>query len=237
VRVLVTGSRNWLWSAPIFAALDERAKACSPTDTLTVVHGDAAGADRIADIWARTRADIGWPIIAEPHPADWSGLSRRAGIVRNRQMVALGADVCLAFIRADSKGATNCAITAADAGIPTVITPWESQPWTLRDLVDEPYLNRHTVIAEAKLLGVVLERTAPYALPVGDVLDNLPTMVVGAAARWRAHPTRHKAVMTIGANPRPETLDAAYVLAEVAALRRMAAESAHATDPSFPVDL
>jgi hypothetical protein len=227
MRVLITGSRTWLWSKPIFDALDERyALAVARGEPFTVVHGDAAGADRIADIWARTRIDIGWPVIAEPHPADWSGLSRSAGIIRNRQMVAAGADVCLAFIRANSRGSTNCATAAADAGIPIVITPWEAKPWTLRELVDEPYLNRHNVIAEAKALGVVLERAAPYQL-VDELrpITGPVTMAVSAYARWRGASSRHEAVITTGANPAPQTLDAAYVLAEIAALRRLAQDT------------
>jgi hypothetical protein len=227
MRVLVTGSRAWLWSKPIFDALDQQfmsRPARFAASEFVVVHGDAAGADRIADIWARTRADVGWPVVAEPHPADWSGAAgRRAGIVRNEAMVALGADMCLAFIRAGSRGAHHCASVAEGAGIPTTVRHWEAQPWTLRDLVDEPYLNRHNVIAEARHLGVIFERTAPYQLI--DAADPHAAMAISAYARWRGDPKRHEAVMTIGANPAPQTLDAAYVLAEVAALRRMAQDT------------
>jgi YspA, cpYpsA-related SLOG family len=48
----------------------------------------------------------------------------RAGIYRNEEMVALGADLCLAFVGDDdSHGATNCCWLAEQAGIPTTRFP------------------------------------------------------------------------------------------------------------------
>jgi SLOG family YspA-like protein len=107
-RVLITGSRTWTDNTIIRDAL---APYRSPGAVL--VHGDARGADRIAAaIWRR------WGLPVESHPADWS-VGRAAGVIRNRRMVGLGADVCLAFIRDHSRGATHCAEAAENAGIPT----------------------------------------------------------------------------------------------------------------------
>jgi hypothetical protein len=108
-RVLITGSRTWTDNAVIRDAL---APFRSPSAVL--VHGDARGADRIAAaIWRR------WGLATEAHPANWNQ-GRAAGFLRNRRMVALGADTCLAFIRSHSRGATHTAALAEQAGIPTI---------------------------------------------------------------------------------------------------------------------
>lgn len=110
-RVLITGSRDWEDTKMMARVLRELLMEIGP---YTLVHGDARGADTfgsdIADF-------MGLP--SEPHPANWSGLGRRAGFVRNAEMVDLGADVCVAFIKNESKGATMCADLAEKAGILT----------------------------------------------------------------------------------------------------------------------
>lgn len=115
-RILVTGSRDWVdW--PVFhEALASEELIAIPRPVL-VVHGHARkGADAFADAWAyRNR------IAVERHPAIWrpKGIyNPQAGLLRNRQMVALGADVCLAFIRSGSRGASHCARLAEEALIP-----------------------------------------------------------------------------------------------------------------------
>jgi hypothetical protein len=112
-RVLVTGSRDWDDADAIREALEAIEGNVEPGDTLTLIHGTAQGADSLAAAAARR---LGWTI--EPHPADWRRLGRRAGFVRNAEMVASGADVCLAFIKNNSRGATMCAELARQAGIP-----------------------------------------------------------------------------------------------------------------------
>jgi SLOG family YspA-like protein len=121
MRVLVTGSRNWDDARTIRAALDAVAFAAASADyeRLIVVHGACpSGADAIADMWVRSWPVSDLAVTAERHPALWQTEHRGAGLQRNRRMVMAGADVCLAFIRDDSPGATHCAECARDAGIP-----------------------------------------------------------------------------------------------------------------------
>jgi hypothetical protein len=119
-RILVTGSRIWDDECAVWQALAETALAAPDRMPVTVVHGACPhGADAHAARWARAAAATGRrPVTEEPHPADWGSHSSRAGIIRNTLMVDLGADVCLAFIRGNSRGATHTAALAEKAGIP-----------------------------------------------------------------------------------------------------------------------
>ena len=116
-RVLVTGSRTWRDRAAVTDALDG---LLAEHGALTVVHGACpTGADAMAHKWALNgRMILRTAAVSEPHPPDWQRHGKRAGVVRNAEMVALGADVCLAFIRDSSPGASNCALLARRAGIP-----------------------------------------------------------------------------------------------------------------------
>ena len=112
VRILITASRDWTNEHAVFGAIYQAIADFSGTcATTTIVHGACpTGGDAMAD-----RIACG---VVERHPADWRGLGRRAGFVRNAEMVARGATVCLAFIRNASKGATHTAGLAERAGIP-----------------------------------------------------------------------------------------------------------------------
>ncbi len=121
MRVIVTGSRNWNRAVPIWYCLDTILKEAYAAGDfeVVVVHGCAQGADTHADLWARQRGHT-WNVRAERHPADWRQ-GKGAGIARNARMVGLGADICLAFIRDNSRGATHCMEAAERAGIPVML--------------------------------------------------------------------------------------------------------------------
>lgn len=112
MRILITASRDWSDVQFIRDMIDYVREGCN---TIVIVHGDCpTGGDRIADTIA---IQNGWTV--ERHPAKWSKYGKKAGFIRNSDMVKLGVDVCLAFIKDNSKGASMCAKLAEDAGIPT----------------------------------------------------------------------------------------------------------------------
>lgn len=155
-RLLLTGSRNVergaLWLPVIDdvpehlliaadrephtldAILDQAARiaARSGFPSLTLMHGACPkGVDAVGDRWARRRRANRWPVVVEPHPADWAGEGRGAGFVRNTAMVRCGAHVCFALIAPcvkpgcrkpkphGSHGASQCAELADGGGIQT----------------------------------------------------------------------------------------------------------------------
>lgn len=114
MRVLVTGSRDWPDDGSMmeeFAALH----ASFPYHATTIIHGACpTGADAIADRLARY---FGFKV--ETYPAAWETQGTRAGYLRNKAMVESNPDLCLAYIKDDSKGATMTLKMAQDAGILT----------------------------------------------------------------------------------------------------------------------
>lgn len=114
-RLLITGSRNWEDKQAVWDALAPIARALPADQDLVLVHGGCpTGADAMCDEWAR-----GFGAVIEVHPANWAKHGRMAGPIRNAEMVNLGADLVLAFIRDNSRGASHTAALAEAAGIPT----------------------------------------------------------------------------------------------------------------------
>lgn len=142
MRILVTGSRDWTDRVLISRAVLREINSTCPMihdkgrplyrdlSDVVIVHGACPrGADALVELWARNHAS--GPIKTEPHPADWKRLGKVAGYARNADMVELGADVCLGFIKPCTKedcdriephgshGASHCSDLAELAGIRT----------------------------------------------------------------------------------------------------------------------
>jgi hypothetical protein len=126
-RILITGSRHFdnraLLTFELAFAIGESG---AHRDEITVVHGGAQGADTMA-----AQVAEGYHCRTEEHRADWDRFGKSAGPRRNAELVALGADVCLAFLMPCAKpgcrqgldghashGASHCADIAEKAGIP-----------------------------------------------------------------------------------------------------------------------
>lgn len=111
-RILITGSRFWGDVHTIRRAILEHIGDLDPRE-VTIVHGNAAGADSLAAYVAEC-----FVANEEAHPADWRTRDKAAGPIRNQKMVDLGADVCLAFPEEGSRGTWDCVKRAKEAGIP-----------------------------------------------------------------------------------------------------------------------
>lgn len=112
MRILVTISRDWDDYDAIEDALYAACRGIS-FHKITVVHG----ASQMDWFIAGVAHTLGME--HEPHRADWDRYGKPAGFKRNAEMVKTGADLCLAFIKNKSDGATHCATIAEQAGIET----------------------------------------------------------------------------------------------------------------------
>lgn len=129
MRILVFGSRDWPDWKLIYGVLnsvmqefdlncepDEYGNTLPDPNKVTIVHGACkAGADSMADDWCNGHALL----VPERHPAEWEKYGRRkAGAIRNREMVKSGIDLALGFIYDNSQGSSMMLDMVQKAGIP-----------------------------------------------------------------------------------------------------------------------
>lgn len=142
VRIMMTGSRDWTDKRSIAAALKRAIKFIGKDPKiqpfeLTLVHGDASGADRLT---ARIAEEY-FGMFTEAHPADWSvhnkscptkepsngscwkgrASCKRAGFRRNQEMIDSGAQLLLAFVKDNSRGSTGTLNIWLKEGRPAII--------------------------------------------------------------------------------------------------------------------
>lgn len=129
MRVIITGSRNWVG---IHAQTRLTEVLCTIHDLSLVFNEEMVivtgycptGADFLADQWGARREDEG--VTVERHPADWS-VGKAAGPLRNQKMADLGADMCVGFLRDESRGTTDMIVRAKRKGIPTFQVDWDPE--------------------------------------------------------------------------------------------------------------
>lgn len=112
MRILVCGSRDWVNAAAIHRELAARKPSL-------VITGDCRGADLLAANWA-----VAHHVPCSHFPAKWNVYGKRAGPMRNRQMLLTGKpDFVLAFHPdiEHSKGTRDMVNQTKQAGIPFAI--------------------------------------------------------------------------------------------------------------------
>jgi hypothetical protein len=115
LKILVCGDREWKDEDIIYEWLESFNESIDWLE-ITLIHGAARGADSIADKIARSFA---WHV--KPYPADWETLGKKAGPMRNREMLKEKPDIVLAFHTdlKNSKGTKDMVLLSVKEGIET----------------------------------------------------------------------------------------------------------------------
>jgi hypothetical protein len=121
MRVLVCGSRTFEDRVPIETMLHGyHDQALAWDEVPHVIEGGAKGADSIAGAWADSME-----CPHEQYPADWGQHGKRAGFIRNQQMLDEGKpDVVWAFVDKplrNSRGTADMVRRARNAQLPTYV--------------------------------------------------------------------------------------------------------------------
>jgi hypothetical protein len=82
VILLCCGDRHWKDRELIAREIDKVRRSCRDGELITLVEGEADGADKLSRQWA---VKVG--IIVHPYPAKWKIYGFAAGPIRNQQML------------------------------------------------------------------------------------------------------------------------------------------------------
>jgi hypothetical protein len=107
MKILVCGGRSYSDVATIYATLHDLNYQNRITQ---IIHGASAGADKWADSWAESLG-----IDRKACPAKWNLYGRKAGPIRNREMLLYGPDLVVAF--PGGRGTTDMVKAATESGI------------------------------------------------------------------------------------------------------------------------
>jgi len=111
MRILVCGGRTYADKEALKRVMHGIAFG---VDDITIIHGGASGADRLAH---QIATDAGWHVKA--FPADWDAYGKAAGPIRNQQMIDAGApDIVIAA--PGNRGTADMVRRAKSAGVRVV---------------------------------------------------------------------------------------------------------------------
>ena len=111
MRILVCGGRDYDKRHIVYGLLDALKEEHGD---ITIIHGGAKGADTLAQDWAW---ESGVPFVR--YPADWEKHGKKAGPMRNRQMLIDGKpEYFVAF--PGGKGTAHMVSLLKKAGIPGI---------------------------------------------------------------------------------------------------------------------
>ena len=113
-KLIVAGSRSFADFDRLSADLDYLLSKKSP-DEVEIVSGGAAGADALAERYARARG-----LAFRAFPADWRRWGKFAGPIRNRQMADYGS-AAVVYWDGRSRGSADMISSASAAGLRVVV--------------------------------------------------------------------------------------------------------------------
>ena len=119
--VLVCGGRDYRRHDEVFRVLDGLHASLGIS---AVVHGAAVGADSLAHRWAAKRG-----VPNRAFPTNWGQYGRRAGFLRNEQMLHENPDIALVVAFPGGKGTARMVDLSLEAGVKTLIVPDMSEFW------------------------------------------------------------------------------------------------------------
>lgn len=111
MKILVTGSRTWENLSKV-----EMVLYTYLPDIERIIVGDAYGVDKVVVDWCISN-EVPYTV----YYAEWLKFGKRAGYIRNQDMVDAKPDLCIAFIRDNSRGATMTKQLAEKANIKTIV--------------------------------------------------------------------------------------------------------------------
>lgn len=117
MRILVCGGRDFRDRQLLVDTLNQIVK---PNDQ--IIHGGAKGADALAhaytNYWSRFHFEDAQLATPEVYPAQWNLYGKRAGPIRNQQMLDTGIDLVVAF--PGGRGTYDMARRAKKAGVEVI---------------------------------------------------------------------------------------------------------------------
>ncbi len=113
-KVIIAGSRDFCDYDKFCGITDNFLKGIVKHKKITVLSGNCRGTDSLAKRYAKEKG-----YCLELHPADWTTYGKKAGPIRNREMVE-SADCVLAFY-SGSKGTESLIKLALKKGITMLI--------------------------------------------------------------------------------------------------------------------
>lgn len=116
MRVLVCGGREF----DDYSLMAKTLESLVRPNTM-IIQGGAKGADALAKLWAKASN-----ILSVEYPANWNKYGKRAGYLRNKQMLDEGKpDLVVAF--PGGKGTANMVKLAEEAGVKVIRIDSESK--------------------------------------------------------------------------------------------------------------